>query len=151
MSDQADQADQVKAPARRWMWIAGGTATVAVALGAVVWATYPEPAFEMWGAVQLDSDGAFSMNPACGGKGGYDDINVGATVTVYDAESKVLATGSLDKGKFASQKSGAPCVFTFAVQNVPGGHDFYQVQVSHRGKVPVPSERAKSLVMLTLG
>lgn len=146
-----DQVEQAKAPSRRWMWIAGGTAATAVALGAVVWATYPEPAFEMWGTVSLDRDGAFSMNPECGGRGGYDDINPGATVTVYDAESKVLATGKLDKGKFAGQKSDAPCVFTFAVPNVPGGHDFYQVQVSHRGKIPVPVERAKGLVVLTLG
>lgn len=147
----SDQVEQAKAPSRRWMWIAGGTAATAAVLGAVVWATYPDPAFEMWGTVSLDRDGVFSMNPECGGKGGYDDINPGATVTVYDAESKVLATGKLDKGKFAGDKSGAPCVFTFAVQNVPGGHDFYQVQVSNRGKVPVPSEQAKGLVTLTLG
>lgn len=101
-------------------------------------------AFELRGELALSSDGAFSMNPRCGGKDGYDDINRGAAVVVYDAAGKVLATGNLGEGRFASQSLDSPCVFTFAVRDVPGGEKIYQVQVSHRGKVPVQSEAAKA-------
>jgi hypothetical protein len=35
---------------------------------------------------------------------------------------------------------------------VPGGHDFYQVEVSHRGKIAVSGDEARAgAVGLTLG
>jgi hypothetical protein len=100
--------------------------------------------FELRGELSLTSDGAFSMNPRCGGKDGYDDINEGASVVVYDSGDKVIATGSLDEGRFASKGLDSPCVFKFAVAGVPDGEKFYQVQVSHRGKVAVQAEDAKA-------
>jgi len=63
---------------------------------------------------------------------------------VYDDAGKVLATGTLDEGRFASKGLDSPCVFTFTVKDVPGGKKFYQVQVSHRGKVPVQADDAKA-------
>lgn len=101
-------------------------------------------AFELKGTISLDSKGSFSMAPKCGGKDGYDDINPGATVVIYDSGDKVLATGSLDGGKYAKAGGSGPCVFPFTVKDVPGGEKFYQVQVSHRGKVPVEAADAKA-------
>jgi hypothetical protein len=38
------------------------------------------------------------------------------------------------------------------VDGVPSGHDFYQVEVSHRGKIAVSDDEARDgLVALTLG
>lgn len=76
----------------------------------------------------------------CTGYSGYDDIAAGASVTVYDSAGKVVATGALGTGK---PKSGA-CVFPVAVDGVPAGSKFYQVEVSHRGKVTVSSTEAKA-------
>lgn len=151
MTDPAQAVEPSTGGARRRLWIAGGVAAAVAALAAVIWIAAPEPAFEMWGAVRLDSEGAFSMNPECGGKDSYDDINPGAPVTVYDGTGKALAKGTLDKGKFEGKDLLAPCVFTFSVVNVPGGLDSYQVEVSHRGRVSVSSAEAKSLVVLSLG
>jgi hypothetical protein len=61
-------------------------------------------------------------------------------VTVYDSAGKVVATGSLGTGKPKS----AGCVFPVSVAGVPGGSKFYQVEVSHRGKITVSSAEAKA-------
>ncbi|KIZ16846.1 hypothetical protein SNA_17785 [Streptomyces natalensis ATCC 27448] len=75
----------------------------------------------------------------CTGYSGYDDIAKGAGVTVYDSAGKVVATGALGTGK---PDSGA-CVFVAEVPGVPEGSRFYQVEVSHRGKVTVSAAEAK--------
>jgi hypothetical protein len=76
----------------------------------------------------------------CTGAGGFDDIAKGASVTVYDAGGKVVATGALGTGK----PNGGACVFPVFVPAVPGGSRFYQVEVSHRGKVTVSASEAKA-------
>lgn len=137
------------------LWI-GLAAALALTLGGIVWASSsstPET-FTLEGELTLSSDGTFSMNPRCGGKDGYDDINQGAAVVVFDAAGKVLATSSLGEGLFADKPATleSPCVFKFAVPNVPSGEQFYQVQVSHRGKVPFDAAHAVAgTVSLSLG
>ncbi|MGW2896830.1 hypothetical protein ACWDAO_19990 [Streptomyces sp. NPDC001212] len=80
----------------------------------------------------------------------YADIQEGATVTVYSADGKVLATGELQEGVPGS----TDCAFPFAADGVPEGEKFYQVEVEHSGKKPVPAEEARGgdvLVELKLG
>ena len=44
------------------------------------------------------------------------------------------------------------CILDFEVTDVPVGHDFYSVEVSHRGKVTFPAEKIRGgPVALTLG
>lgn len=149
--------DQVEHKVRRpWLLAAAGAAVVLVGVAVVVAMSRggePKPApFTLSGKLELSADGAFSANPRCGGKGGYDDINRGASVTVYDAGGTVVATGELGEGRFVGQKLDDPCAFPFTVANVPGGGQFYQVEVSHRGKVTVTADAAKAgAVKLTLG
>lgn len=76
----------------------------------------------------------------CTGYSGYDDIAKGASVTVYDSGGKVVAEGALGTGK----PKGGACVFPVSVPGVPGGSKFYQVEVSHRGKLTVSSAEAKA-------
>lgn len=79
---------------------------------------------------------------SCIGTGGYRDINAGATVTVYDATGKVVAVGSLGEG---TRDSGAIyCRFPFSIPEVPDNSDFYSVEVSHRGEVTFPADRARN-------
>lgn len=85
---------------------------------------------------------------SCSGTGGYNDIAEGASVQVYDAAGKVIATGVLG----ASDMVSSECVFTLLVPEVPTGEEFYQVEVTNRGKVTVTAEEAKAgKVALTLG
>jgi hypothetical protein len=72
--------------------------------------------------------------------GPYTDIQEGATVTVYSADGKVVATGALQQGV----PSATDCTFSFAVSGVPEGSKFYQVEVSHRGKITVSSAEAEA-------
>lgn len=146
--------EQAEPKSHRTLWIGAG---VVIAAGAITAAfvlssaSEPQP-FTLTGEIVLDADGAFSMNPRCGGKDGYDDINRGASVTVYDAAGKVVAKGELGEGKFVGQKANDPCAFPFSVANVPAGESFYQVEVSHRGKVTVEQKEAQAGgVSLTLG
>lgn len=81
---------------------------------------------------------------ACRGSGGYDDIRQGAAVTVYDADGKTVAVGALGAGRYASEDSTAPCVFSVAVPDVPGGSRFYKVEVTHRGQITVTAADAQA-------
>ena len=76
----------------------------------------------------------------CTGYEGYDDIRAGAGVTVYDSAGKVVATSSLGAGK----PKDAACVFPVKVPGVPEGSKFYQVEISHRGKITVSTAEAKA-------
>jgi hypothetical protein len=81
---------------------------------------------------------------ACAGSGGYGDIVAGAAVTVYDDAGKVVATGSLGPGKYESADSVAPCVFPVSVPGVPQGPKFFQIEISHRGKLTLSDDDAQS-------
>lgn len=78
----------------------------------------------------------------CEGTGGYDDIGLGTSVTVYDAAGTVIAASELVLSDFDS--AARSCSFDISVDNVPDGERFYQVEISHRGKVQLSAEEAKS-------
>lgn len=142
----------VRRPARWRMPLVWGLVGVVVGAGGVsgAWAVSSggssASSFTLRGALSLTDP--VPLDPdhttGCAGSGGYDDIVEGASVTVYDASGAVVGTGALGAGKYASEDSTAPCVFRFAVAGVPAGAKFYQVEVSHRGKVNVTSAEAKA-------
>lgn len=115
------------------------------------WAATSAPAktesFTMTG--ELDLVGGHSPVPPentdCAGAGGYDDIAEGAAVTVYDAGGKVVAQGALGVGRYADPVAftGA-CVFSFTAPGVPKGTKFYQVEITHRGKLTASIAEAQS-------
>lgn len=81
----------------------------------------------------------------CEGVGGYSDMGVGATVTVYDGSDKIIGVGGLVFGV----RHGQDCEWSFGINDLPDVA-FYQVEVGHRGKVSV--QRADlGNVALTLG
>ncbi|MFF0864122.1 hypothetical protein ACFYUV_20355 [Nonomuraea sp. NPDC003560] len=85
---------------------------------------------------------------------GFKDIQEGVQVVVTDAASKTIALAALGPGKM--RRPGGPdaldrhCVFPFAV-SAPAGHDFYGVEVSHRGRVQFTAAQVKTPLELTLG
>jgi hypothetical protein len=89
---------------------------------------------------------------------GFDDVNSGASVTVYDATGAIIATTQLGSGvgKYIDNDKGkdydiyiAECRFPFTV-NVPES-DFYQVEVTHRGKQTVARSDAGSISLRLSG
>lgn len=94
--------------------------------------------FSLSGSMTL-KQASFDTGP-CAGTGGYSDIGSGTSVTVYDAAGQVIATGALQEGK----RVGLYCEFGVFVGGVPEGAKFYQVEVSHRGKITMSAEDAEA-------
>ncbi|MFF4318852.1 hypothetical protein [Streptomyces sp. NPDC001568] len=130
---------------RRWL-LPVGTGLLGFLAGAVFVWSLPwggdgsAQTFTLTGTMALsDSDGFLSLTDnGCAGKGGYKDIRTGTSVTVYDDAGKVVATGSLGDGT----RTGLTCAFPVSVADVPKGARFYQVEVSHRGKLTVAKDEA---------
>jgi hypothetical protein len=86
-------------------------------------------------AYYLGQDGS------CYGQGGYSDVGAGTAVNVYDQTGAIVAVGRLGAGN-GSYSTG--CTFSFSVPDVPGGSKFYQVEISHRGKMNLSTQDAKA-------
>lgn len=132
--------------------LAVGAAVGGLAVG-IVWAAtglgLGSSSFDMTGSMTLTSKATTYPPPGCHGYSGFDDIDQGGAVTVYDAQGAVVASGALGQG--ASTNLGG-CVFPITVTGVPSGPDFYQVEVTHRGKVTVQAADAKTgRVALSIG
>lgn len=92
-------------------------------------------------------DGAANATgSACFGESGYDDIRAGTQVTVT-ADEKVVAVGALGLGEY----DGRVCVFPLSVESIPRGHDFYSVEVAHRGAINYPAAQLAEPITVTLG
>jgi hypothetical protein len=96
-----------------------------------------EGSFSLTDGSSVVSDG----DAGCRGSGGYDDIQEGTSVTVYDASGSVVATGALGDSKGGPY---SPCIFKVAVNDVPKGEKYYKVEVSHRGTVQMTAEEAEA-------
>ncbi|MFD7710173.1 hypothetical protein [Streptomyces sp. NPDC059786] len=143
---------------RRLSPLAAGVLGLVVGAGIVggVWAitAHSGPGdpgtFTLEGEFMLTDSVAPSGDDGCGGLDGYDDIQEGASVTVYGAAGDVVATGSLGDSTYDSD--AYDCTFAVAVPDVPKGEKFYKVEVSHRGTVQMTAEEAESgLFGATLG
>jgi hypothetical protein len=78
------------------------------------------------------------------GAAGFSDIAAGTTVTVYDDSGKIVGSGILGPGVFATPGTQSACVFPIAVAKVPTGPRFYQIEVSHRGRLTVSAADAQA-------
>lgn len=135
-----------------WLLVTLG-AVGALAVAGVIWgiiAASSPTTFTLGGAVSLHSpDVERSDSGSCSGAGRYSDIHDKTSVTIYDANGKVLAVGELSQSMGAR---GVGCTYQFDVPGVPDGERFYQVEVSSRGKVTFTAEKAKAgKVLVTLG
>jgi hypothetical protein len=100
------------------------------------------------GSMTLFDTDLQSYGGGCSGRGGYSDIAEGASVTIYDDAGKIVGAGHLGH---SSMSSSGGCTFDFSV-DVPDGKPFYQVEVTHRGKVTYPAADVKAgTVELSLG
>lgn len=119
------------------------------AAGALAAAALAGPdTFKVAGTVTLKDPDGYMSSTNCRGKGGYDDIAEGASVTITDAAGATVAIGRLGLG----DRQNTGCVFGFSVTDVPTGRHFYGIEVSHRGVVKFSEAELKSQsVALTLG
>lgn len=67
-------------------------------------------------------------------------MTAGAGVNVYDAQGTVVAIGQLEPGGVTA----GGCTFSFSAPNVPDNGGTVQVEVSHRGRISLRPQEAKS-------
>jgi hypothetical protein len=111
----------------------------------------PPNTFDLTGTFVLNgTSGRLMGNDAkCEGSRGYDDIRDGASVTVYDATGRVIASGELRDSVYSGPSR---CRFAIYVAKVPKTGDFYQIEVSHRGKITIDDVTARTgTTALSLG
>lgn len=135
---------------RRIWWLAAALAALAIGATAV-YALAPSTSFEIKGSMVLRDakgwDKASAGGPICFGRGGYSDIAGGTQVIVTDSGGTTIALGRLGPGLPTS--SG--CIFEFVVTNVPTGHDFYGVEVGHRGRLTYDKDHIRQPIEQSLG
>ncbi|MEV0318302.1 hypothetical protein ACIBKX_08565 [Streptomyces sp. NPDC050658] len=140
------------AAAPRAAFLAAGVVLGAAAVGAT-WAVLgsagPDGAgsFTIEGAFTVRDEDILSVGGSCVTSEGYDDIGDGTEVTVYDEKGAVVATGALSRPKYREGETSYDtdeCSYKVTVPKVPGGHPFYQVEVSHRGKVKLSEAEARA-------
>lgn len=119
-------------------------------LVAIAVAVSGEDTFMLRGDLTLRSESIIDNGNVCGGTGGYSDIRPGASVTVYDADGRIIGSGHISNSTTAGSPQQPDCQLSFAVE-VPAGLDFYSVEVGRRGRVTFPADRAEQGVQLTLG
>lgn len=88
-----------------------------------------------------------AQNDDCVGDGGFDDIREGAQVVVR-VDGETVAVGDLGPGRI--QMAGSDCKFLFEIEDVPGEHNFYSVEVSHRGELTYDREEVQEILHFTL-
>lgn len=110
-----------------------------------------DPTFVLRGTLTLTGDNILSNNgSSCMGTGGYDDIAAGTSVTVYDANGGVVATGALGDGSRDSTET--TCSFPLSAADVPSAPNFFSVEISHRGKITISRADAEAgMFAATLG
>lgn len=86
--------------------------------------------FSLTGAFALTAKVVRTDGTGCKGTRSYEDGAEGTCVAVHDAAGGVATTGNLGSSKYAE----GYCSFKVAVDDVPKGEKFYQVEVPHRGR-----------------
>jgi hypothetical protein len=107
--------------------------------------------FTLGGTLRLTGDsitiGNLPPGFNCAGNGRYGDIGPGTMVTVTDQSNAILAKGILD----SSLEEVGACILSFAVDNVPGGSTFYQLEIAHRGSYRYTETEARQRIGMTMG
>lgn len=151
---------------RRWPYVAAVVVVLLAGGGAAAWAmtrdTAPAavPMLTITGELDMpDGGGGTVSNLPCQMAAGYNDIQTGAQITVTDEAGKVIGLGQLGAGltKVINNVDGTGltswrCEFRFSVPNIPAGHQFFGLEVTHRGVVRFTADQIESgKVKLTLG
>jgi hypothetical protein len=123
-------------------------AAVAVGLAGCASTVDTTGSLNLYGAFSPGSPMGAGRAP-CVGTAGYSDVRGGTPVVIYNQAGEIVATTSLEEGQ--PLNAAGSCLYSFKVTGVPDS-DFYQVEVSHRGKVTFTREQFEGDdVALTLG
>lgn len=137
---------KVQRTQRRKVLLIGGVILTVASLALAACLVLGGGRFDITGSVSIPSSGANFSGSICSSKGGFIDIREGAQVVVSDASSTTIAIGTLGRGEVV----GGECRFPFTV-SAPEGHDFYGIEVTHRGRLQYERGRLNQPLSLSLG
>jgi hypothetical protein len=92
--------------------------------------------------------GEIGKGAPCFGTGGYDDIREGAPVLIRDDAGTTVGEGRLEYARTIGRLS---CVFTFTIEDVASGAEFYEVEVSGRGGTNFTQDELEKGIGLAIG
>jgi hypothetical protein len=125
--------------------IVGTLVLVAIVIGGLLFVDgIASPKHDMTGTITVTDLTGNCLNDI-----GYADIRSGTEVTVSNENTTIIANGSLA----SVARSGYSCAWSFTINGVPKA-TFYQIEVSHRGKVQFSDAQLQAqnwAVALTLG
>jgi hypothetical protein len=136
------------------MPVVGFVILLAIVLAAAfgTWMIFKPKPFTLVGSITLTDDRSVSAlynQDGCHGTGGYSDIAEGAPVTVYNADGRIVSTGTIS---YSTGLSSTSCYLGFTAFDVPGGQGPYQYEVSHRGRLTFTEDQGRDgSVSATLG
>lgn len=143
-------AAPVRPSRKRWIPLAAAAVilVISAAGGLYFFVLSPSGTFDVTGTMRVHGTSFTpSTGGTCLGKGGFDDLRPGAQVVITDAASNTVGIGALGPGKL----DPAGCTFAFKVEGVPGNHDFYGVEVTHRGRVQYDAATMRKPLALSIG
>lgn len=68
-------------------------------------------------------------------------------MTVFDSKGAIIGSGYINASTF----NGTSCVLSFEVPEIPAGEGFYQVEVSHRGKISADESNIEDGTLYFIG
>ena len=83
-------------------------------------------------------DRTLRVGSACEGQNGFEDITQGAPVTLFDQGGTIVAAGALGQGSVTAEG----CAFIFTIPGVPYTANFFQYEITHRGKLTASKQDA---------
>ncbi len=157
-SESAPPLQQSSDNSRKRISFAIAAAAILIAVGLVAYfalqaSDKPPPAepFTLAGSVRLNSNSTKTTGlPGgykCAGAREFGDVGPGAPVTVEDESGKLLAKGAVE----SSNNGRDSCVMVFSVDDVPGGAEFYRVQVAQQDEMSYTETEAKAGVDFSVG
>ena len=117
--------------------------TVLAVVGSAAWFLFDGTVTELRGAAPFTVQGTLTIQGGDCTSWGYNDLHDGTEVTLTDENGKLLAVGALTRSSM--------CSFTFSLDNVPPGRQFYGITVTHRGTLHYNEQQLRQGVELTIG
>lgn len=139
---------EIRLSGMRWGWVVIGVVGAVLAAALLVAVAAAHQTMTVRGSVTLHVTwSTVAAGDSCSGAGSYSWLQPGTSVTISDANGKIVGTTTLRSGTaFATGRSyyGADtCVFPFTLNDVPAGDDFYRVGAGNLSADGVPFTAAQ--------
>jgi hypothetical protein len=101
------------------------------------------------GDVQVMYPSQVKIGSVCASPSGYQDIAQDSQIKITDAHGTTIGLGYLGAGYINGDSLPQYCDFPFAVNDVPGGQNFYGLQVANRNAITYTAKALAEPITIT--